>query len=227
MKTNQKNRTFQLILVLIIVFFISGTTMAQTDATADSTNQQNTEEEQKTKKKRDSFKVYGGINMSGLNVDSDRYESQMEPGFLVGASYKRGKFFYWEVGARYNKCFYNFKSLETVIDTTGMLSSSFNVSAIEIPIIVGINLTSFVDRLVGVRIFVGAVPSFAISVNDDKGLMDKDDINSFNFLANIGLGIDVAFLFIEVGGNVGFTDLLVNDIQSNPYQGYATLGFRF
>lgn len=224
MKNNQTIKVFKPILVLIIAVFISGTIIAQTDAKADSTKQETPDQEKKEKKKRDSFKVYGGVNFNGLNVPSNVYESKTGLGFLIGASYKRGKFFYWEIGARYSGNLYDLAILGLPNDSTG---NTFGVRAIDLPITGGINLTSFVDRLVGVRIFISAVPSFAIGVSDNDLGISKDDINSFNLLAQAGVGIDIAFIFLEAGANLGFSDLLENDIQSNPYQGFVTLGFRF
>ena len=54
-----------------------------------------------------------------------------------------------------------------------------------------------------------------------------DDINTFNLYGQGGVGVDVAFLFLEAGFNYGFTDLFKNDIESNPYQIFVNLGFRF
>jgi len=224
MKNNQQTRKVSPILVLIIAFFISLPTIAQTDIQADSTQQETPAKEKKEKKKRDSFKVFGGANFNGLNVSSETYESKTGLGYLFGVSYKRGKFFYWEIGAIYSSNLYDLSYLDMPSDSIG---STFSIRSIGLPITGGINLTSYIDRLVGVRIFISAVPSFQIGVGDNDLGITKDDINSFNFLAQAGVGIDIAFIFVEVGGNVGFSDLLENDIQSNPYQGWATLGFRF
>jgi hypothetical protein len=83
------------------------------------------------------------------------------------------------------------------------------------------------DRLVGLRVFVSAVPSFNLGVGDNDVKITKDDINSFVFYGQAGLGVDVAFLMIEVGYNYGFNDLLKNYAKTNPGQAFASIGFRF
>ncbi len=225
MKTKRSLSIFKSINLLAVMIFISSTIFAQAVTEADSTSQEPPKKEKKVKQKRDAFKVYAGANFNDLNVSSDIYETNMKTGFLVGASYKRGRFFYWEIGARFNHYVYELKDLVDPIDSTN--AKSFATSAIEIPVSGGINLTSFVDRLVGVRIFISAVPSFAIGVGDNDLGITKNDINSFNFLGQAGVGLDVAFLFAEAGFNFGINDLLANDIQSNPYQVFVVLGFRF
>ena len=61
----------------------------------------------KQKNQKDEFKIYAGINFNNLNISSETYEPTMGIGWALGASYKRGKFFYWELGALYNNPVYN------------------------------------------------------------------------------------------------------------------------
>lgn len=175
---------------------------------------------QKEKTKRSSFKIFGGASFNNFNT-SDNLESNVRTGFMLGASYKRGKFFYYEIGARYNYRGFELKGYSDTAATT------FGVSAIDVPITGGINLTSYVDKLIGVRIFISAVPSFVIGVeNDNSAGFDKDDLNSFVMCGQAGVGIDIAFFFIEAGYNYGFTDTM-KDYSSNLSQAFVGIGFRF
>ena len=64
----------------------------------------------KEKKKKDEFKVMAGFNFNNMSLSSNSlYESPSDLGYLIGAKYKRGKFFYWEAGARYNSARYTLK----------------------------------------------------------------------------------------------------------------------
>ncbi len=179
--------------------------------------------EKKETKRKDSFKIFAGGTLNALNVSSDMYESSEDAGFMLGVSYKRGKFFYYEFGARYNQ--YGYKLTDLSIPGNGQ--SSFSVSVMDIPLNVGINFTSFVERIIGVRIFAGLVPAFRLSVGDNDLGITKESTNTFNFHGQAGVGVDVAFLFLESGINYGFGDLLKNDVQSNPVQVFINLGFRF
>jgi len=209
------------LMVLVASFY--NVAIAQPDSTVvvqpDSTMQKNTEDEKKNDNGRnDEFIVYTGVNINQLTLSSSNYESSSALGYHLGVNYKRGQFFYWQAGARFNNSVYE---LNNHTDT-----SSFAVSSIDIPLTGGINILSATDRILGVRIFVSAVPSFVIGVEDNDLDIQKDDINSFILYGQIGFGVNVAFLVIETGYNYGLQDLLTV-AKSNPGQVFFNLGFRF
>lgn len=212
MKTNKNTILFKKFSILLLVFSFSTIMIAQEDT-------------EKEKKARSSFKVSAGVTVNSLSLDSSNgLESNAAIGYNLGASYKRGRFLYYEVGARFNNRYFN-------VTDVNEIDKSFSVSAIDIPITGGINITSFVDRLVGLRVFLSAIPSFTIGESVDEGVDEIDDISSFLFYGQGGIGVDIAFFFIEVGYNYGFTNI-INDIsnesiKSNPGQGYFNIGFRF
>ena len=195
---------------LIILGSFSG--FAQNDSIPE------TDKIKKEKKKSDSFKVLIGGTANSISVSSDQYDTSGNVGYIIGAKYKRGKFFYWELGARYNAASYSLTNLSTKDD--------LKINSIDVPINVGINLLSVASRLVGLRAYIGAVPTFTTKVLDNKLDITKDDINSFLMYGQVGLGVDVAFFFLETGVNYGFTDML-EKINSNPTQLFVNLGFRF
>lgn len=193
-----------------------------TNAAPAATGQDDSKKEKKSdKKKKDAFIVYAGVNFNDLSVSSSDYESLMNVGYQLGAAYKRGKFFYWQVGARFNHAGYLLKYLNSSTD-----SSTFAVNDIDIPLTGGINVLAPLNRIVALRVFVSAVPAFTLGVPDNDSGITKDDINSFILYGQGGIGVDVLFLLIEVGYNYGFQDLLKNQ-QSNPGQLFVNLGFRF
>ena len=199
--------------------------VVQTDT--NSVEVQQVKEKRQKKKRKDEFKVFAGANFNRLSVDSKKYESTLAVGYLLGASYKRGKFFYWEIGARLNNQVYNLNDLTKPPDSSLLLDGVFNVRNINIPITFGINFLSITSRIVSLRAYVSAVPAFALGVGGNDLGISKDDINTFNLYGQGGVGVDVAFIFLEAGFNYGFTDLFKNDIESNPYQVFVNLGFRF
>lgn len=230
MKKNKSLQYIKPLLLVLMACFISGVVFAQEDQVAaqdsivqDSIVAEKPAKEKKIKQKRDAFKVYGGLSFSDLNVTSDLYQSNTQTGFKFGGSYQRGRFFYFEVGAEYNHSVYEFTTNLGQVPSA-YIDNSFAIGAIDVPIRGGINFTSFVSRLVGVRAFIGAVPAFNISIDDQ---LSKDDINTFNFYGTGGLSVDVAFVFLEAGYNYGFMDLIKNDFQSNPQQFFVNLGLRF
>jgi hypothetical protein len=185
--------------------------------------------ESKDDKAKSAIKVSAGVNFNSLNFDSkDPADSDMGVGYNLGVSYYRGSFFYFEVGARYNNRVFDISN-NTDSDPT---YSSLKLSSIDVPITGGINLTSFAEELIGLRLFVSAVPSFTLnkSADTETGLED-DDLTSFIFYGQAGLGVDIAFFFIEAGYNYGFSNLVDDmentSVKSNPSQVYANIGFRF
>ncbi len=210
------------VFILVLALSFSSVVFAQED----NTSQDDTSQQKKEKKARSSFKVSAGVNLNNLSIDSDdEIESKVGVGYNLGLSYKRGRFFYYEIGVRYNNRSFDFN------DLTDQTKSSLSVSAIDIPLTGGINITSFADRLIGVRVFVSAIPSFSLNKDVDKLPLEKDDISNFVFYGQGGVGVDIAFFFIEAGFNYGFSNI-VNDIddesiKSNPSQGFVNIGFRF
>ena len=223
MKINQSIIAGKALLLSMMLFLFSGVALAQVDtvqvAQPDTTIQEKGKKEKKEDKKRkDEFIPYVGVNFNHLVV-SDDIESSMGIGYHIGFDYKRGKFFYWQVGVRFNNAVY---------DLTNVLDSTDNVSVkdIDIPITGGINFLSAINRLVALRLFVSAVPAFTLGVGDNDFGIEKDDLNSFILYGQAGLGVNVAFLVLEAGYNYGFQDVFENS-ESKPGQIFVNLGFRF
>lgn len=206
-----KNSIFTLkhFAILIIVLLTTSLTFAQEA------------EAKKEKKKKDEFKVLVGGTLNSI-PNSSAYEASSDLGYIIGAKYKRGRFFYWELGARYNRANYTLNPKDGDYET----EDNIGVSSLDIPINVGINLLSVTERILGLRIFIGAVPTFVLSSPDNNFNITKDNLNSFMMYGQAGLGVDIAFFFIEAGINYGFSDVIKAD-TSKPYQGFVNLGFRF
>ena len=66
---------------------------------------------------------------------------------MFGASYKRGKFFYYEIGARYNYREYDLTPLGSdPAPASSGVDEYLSISSLDVPLTGGINVTSFVDR---------------------------------------------------------------------------------
>lgn len=226
MKNSQVSLKPKLVFLTLMMFLFSLVFQAQTDTTQVSQTEL-AKKEKKDRKRKDEFKVYGGINFNNLSVSSDTYSSTIAPGWMLGFDYKRGKFFYWQVGVRYNNAVYNLDLQGVPAGSSNLLDGLFSVKSIDVPITVGVNFLSFVSRIVGLRLFIGATPQFAIGVGDNEIDISSDNLNGFNLLGQGGIGVDVAFIYLETGVNYGFMDVFKNDVQSKPVQLFVNLGFRF
>lgn len=221
-----KLKQFTCLFLLTGAIFMSNVVVAQADSTQVSQTEDG-KKKKKDKKRKDEFKVFIGANFNQLNIADDRYYSNMGVGWDFGFSYKRGKFFYWEIGARYNNPNYMVKDNQVPPDSSSIFDGSFGVRNIDVPITGGINFLSVTSRIVGLRVFVSAIPSFNLGIGSNDYGLTKDDINSFMFYGQGGVGVDIAFIYLEGGFNYGFTNLFKGDFQSNPYQVFLNLGFRF
>lgn len=233
----QKRQIYARAKTLVIVVLItlgSSIMFAQTSATeftmpeiSNYNSPAKAKKEKKDKKRKDEFKVFVGANFNQLNIANNRYYSNLGVGWDFGFAYKRGKFFYWEIGARYNNPVYVLKDNQVPVDSTSLFDGAFGVRQIDVPITAGINFLSITSRIIGIRVYISAVPSFALGVGDNDLGITKDMLNSFIFYGQGGVGVDIAFIYLEAGFNYGFSNLFKTDFQSNPYQLFVNLGFRF
>jgi|GEM_PF-847469 len=186
--------------------------------------QKNGEEKPKDKKgKKNEIILYTGVNFTQLS-SSSTYQSESDLGYQLGAYYKQGRLLYWQAGARFASAKIGYTPTNSQADST---FESLTVSDIDLPLTVGINFTSFMNRVLSVRLFVSAVPAFTLKVNDNPYGITKDNINPFILYGQGGLGVNVAFMVLELGYNYGFNEVLENNTDSKPGQMFINLGFRF
>ncbi|HEX3166557.1 MAG TPA: outer membrane beta-barrel protein [Chitinophagaceae bacterium] len=211
---------------LALIFFLTNSAQAQVDTTVKKDTvppppptTTTTAEPQPTPKR---FVIYAGPNISTLRVNSEELKDDTQTGWHVGLSWRSKGFLFSQFGLRYNSPV--FSLLPANHRDSG--DHKFSVSAIDIPLTLGINILSATDKVLALRGFISAVPSFNIGVGDNDYGYDKDKIETFNFAGTLGIGVDVLFLVFELGYNYGFIDLL-KDKDSKPGQAFLNIGFRF
>ncbi len=213
--------------LIVVAAFIFHGAQAQVDtlqaAKPDTVIQEKGKKEKKEddKKRKDEFIPYVGLNFNTLGVSENEFEANTGIGWHLGFDYKRGKFFYWQVGLRYNNAVYKLEKM-----SESKWEDNIAIRSIDVPITGGINFLSAINRIVALRLFISAVPAFNIAIGENDFGFNKDDINSFIAYGQAGIGVNVAFLVIEAGYNFGFQDMLKN-YESQPGQLFVNLGFRF
>jgi hypothetical protein len=215
------------ILLVVILFFLSNATLAQVDSAktmpVDSTvtappATTTTAAPASTKKRQ--ITIYAGPNSNQMGGSTDKYNSNSGVGYHIGVAWQKKGFIFGQFGIRYNNAVYGFQSKATSKDT-----GNLKVQAIDVPLTAGINILNFA-KIVSLRGFVSAMPSFRIGVSDNHFGIDKDDVNSFIFYGQIGIGADIAFAMIDIGYNYGFSSLMKNFDNTNPGQWFLSLGVR-
>lgn len=211
--------------LILVAFIITGTVVnAQNDSI--SIGEKVVEEQPvqespsgKSKKKVNNFKIFGGVSTNKMLLSESEYESAYAAGYVVGLSFRSGKYGYWELGLNYNGQVVGF---ENVLST----QKTMEIRQVDIPVSVGFNILGETGRIVGLRVFGGLVPAYITGIKNNDFDLTVDDFNRFQLAGHIGIGVDVLFLFAEAGYQHGFIDML-SDVGSKPSQLYFILGFRF
>ena len=172
------------------------------------------------KGKKNEIILYTGVNFTDLS-SSDSYVTEASTGYQLGAYYKQGRTFFWQAGARFANAKIGYKP-EGSADFTDI-----SVSDIDIPLTLGVNFTSFMNRVLSMRLFASAVPAFTVKIADNPFGITKDKVNSFILYGQGGVGVNVAFVVLEAGYNYGFNELLKDNTNSKPGQFFINFGFRF
>ena len=168
------------------------------------------------------FSIYAGANSNTMSGSTEKYNANSGVGYHFGVAWEKGSFIYYQFGLRFNNAVYGFRSNITSKDT-----GDLKVQALDVPLTLGINFLSFA-KIVSLRAFISAMPSFTLGVSDNHFGVSKDDLNSFIFYGQVGIGANVAFAFIDIGYNYGTQSLMKNSTSStNPGQTYVSLGIRF
>jgi hypothetical protein len=182
------------------------------------------DEKKEKKGKKNEIIFYGGVNFTQFGSSAGNYESEAGIGYQLGGYYKQGRLIYWQAGARFASAVIGYKPADSPASED---FGNISVKDLDIPLTLGVNFTSFMNRVLSVRLFVSAVPAFNLGVGDNDYGITKDDVNSFIMYGQGGLGVNVAFLVLEFGYNYGFNEVLVGNTDSKPGQVFINLGFRF
>jgi hypothetical protein len=165
--------------------------------------------------------IYAGANSNQMGGSTDHYDANSGVGYHIGVAWQKNGFIYGQFGLRYNNAVYGFKSKATSKDT-----GDLKVQALDIPLTVGINFLSF-TKIASLRAFISAMPSFTLGVSDNHFGVSKDDVNSFIFYGQVGIGANLAFVLIDVGYNYGFEGLMKDFSNTKPGQWFVSLGVKF
>ncbi|MDR0364415.1 MAG: PorT family protein [Bacteroidales bacterium] len=167
-----------------------------------------------------------GMNFSKLATDREIMKESMQPGVDVGlfARLGFGNKFYLQP-----EVLYSFQSYKTEIDALGYNITSFKTKThnVLVPILVGYKL--FDAKLMNVRIFLGPNLGFNLANkagNNEEGLAN---LTVMNIAGDIGIGIDVAMITLDVKYSYGFTSANKNtDVYKSHNNMFAiSLGWKF
>jgi hypothetical protein len=216
---------------LAVVLFLANHAQAQVDSTLSKTDTvpattqpaTTTSTSSGNPKGKPTIVLYAGPNVSTMRVESGDLENESKTGFHAGLYWRSKGFIYSQFGLRYNNAVYS------IFPAGGNPSgdSKFSISSLDIPITLGINILNATDKVLNLRGFISAMPSFNLGVGDNDYNIEKDNIESFVFYGQLGIGVDVLFMVFELGYNYGFSDIIKDSDKSKPGQAFLNIGIRF
>lgn len=106
------------------------------------------------------------------------------------------------------------------------------VSVISVPLKVGLRIINpNIENIFNIRLFGGIVGSHVTSVNHKVksgkvGDYDKDNFNNMIMSADFGMGIDLAFLFLDAGYELGLSPVFKGGDGAKSNSFYMNAGLR-
>ena len=169
-------------------------------------------------------KVAFGINNTRLETDGGSWTTEGRVGYQMGGSWLFGDKLYVEPGIYW-------ASISSKMIHLDDKSFSFDnkINMIRIPVFAGYHILGDAsESFYNVRVFGGPAVSFVTSIEESLGL-NKDDFNKVLWGIDAGVGVNVWWLFLDIGYEWG-----LNDVYSHEEHGsskasafWANLGVRF
>lgn len=166
------------------------------------------------------FKPGIGVNITDF-ASTEGGKAVGKTGWQIGATFASGKKFYFEPGI-----FYVEKSTEftTTVGTPDEFKA--NISGIRVPIGIGLNVLGTDASTVTLHVMGGGSAFFITGTNDE---IDKDQLNTTNWGAYLGAGVDFWKLFLDISYEWEFSDLQKDAAQVNIGQSrtwFITVGLK-
>lgn len=153
------------------------------------------------------FKPHIGMNWAQLSSEPQDFTKEGRLGFVIGAGFKFGESWYVEPGVQ-------FSNLGTKLinkDDNDITHQSY-VQTIRVPVMAGYDLMDK-ESLLNLRLYTGPSASFVMGVNTENsaapdGVLPEGKENYVNTIWgwNFGVGIDITFIYVELGYELGLTD---------------------
>lgn len=177
-----------------------------------------------------SVRPYAGLNSSSIQGEpADIIDFDNGTGFQVGVDMQFGRRLYIQPGVQL-EFLKNNATLRTAVDTDGTL----NRTGLRIPLMVGYRLFSEnSDAGFNLRFFTGPNAFLQLSADSDNDLnLDDNALSDVIWGWNAGAGLDISIFFIDVGYQVGITDLsddaqMATQARNNVFYGNAGLRLYF
>ena len=168
-------------------------------------------------------KVAIGINSSRLSTDQESWSNSARIGWQGGGSLLLGDKFYVEPGVYYSSI-----SSDMVHKDDVNLDFTNTISMIRIPVFAGYHLLGNAsESFFNLRVFGGPSASFITKVETSD--LIKDDFSKVLWAVDAGIGVNVWWLFLDMGYEWGLNDIYSHDDHGSAktHAFWTNLGIRF
>ncbi len=177
-----------------------------------------------------------GYNASKLHSSLDSIKSSFNSGFHFGVFVRVGKKVYLLPELYYTLQGGIFEN--NVSNTYNNWKQKVTVGTMDIPILVGFKLIDV--KVVNWRIMAGPMASFLVNskitdVNLNPGPITKSDISNVNWYVQVGTGVDVFFLTLDIRYQIGLNQMIRSaaslagkayDLNATNNMWVVSLGFK-
>jgi hypothetical protein len=163
-----------------------------------------------------------GFNTSKLSPNPNGVKSNYAGGFLIGADLMYGKRLYINPGIYYF-------GMSSRLDSGNSSDDKIQFSKMKVPVLIGYKLIPL-ESMLNVRLFAGPSVSYVADIDSkDFPNLGKNDFNRGVWSANAGIGLDLLFLFLDAGYEIGMSNVFKDtnahgSSKNNAF--YAMAGLR-
>lgn len=157
------------------------------------------------------LKALVGTNFASLNNPPSGSEWNAKAGFQFGAGVLIGDKFYVEPGIQFVRSAREF--------TENTQDFSFTQNFVKVPVYAGYHLLGHESGPLALRVFAGPAALVAGKIAKGEDQITKDDIQNFHLAADVGVGVDIPFLFAELNYEWGLTKFWEDEAFDSTHKG--------
>lgn len=165
-----------------------------------------------------------GFNVSRFDVNWDNYnefEDRAKVGWQAGVDARFGKFLYLSPGLHYTS-FTMRNVTRDELEGGFHIGDETTIQSLKMPINAGFKIP-----LIGVRAQAGITPSYVLNIKTPDGTnIGTEPLNRMGFATNLGVGVDILFLTLDLTWEKSRTDFFKN-LEGKNNMFALTAGIKF
>lgn len=150
-----------------------------------------------------------GYNASQLHSSMSSIKTSFNSGFHFGAFFRIGKKVYLQPELYYTSQSGLFQT--DLVNPDSNWKQKVTLGTLDIPVLIGFNLINL--KVVNWRIMAGPMASFVVNsnikdFNSVSGPIKNADIKKVNWYVQVGTGVDVLFLTLDIRYQIGLNQVI-------------------